>query len=376
MPGLLSLSSMLIIMRHRVPDPVGLRSVLLLRSVAFLLFMTAAILPLNSQTGGDNTYEFLNLSHSAFANSTGGISVASRRSDLTLPYFNPALLDASMDNDISLSFSTWVAGVSYGYASWARNTETAGTFAGGISFVSYGKFTAADETGNITGSFTAAEYCFNLLWSWQIDSAFTVGVNLKPVISNLERYFSAGICADIGAAYHNEKLLLDAGLVIRNAGLQIRGYTDNGGEPLPFEIIAGVTKRLSHAPFSFSLTLRHLEKPDLTHDYDTEDETPAGKIGEDVLRHIVAGVEILPSEAFWIGAGLDYKRRAEMRTQQRTGMAGFTAGFGIRTKAFEVAYAHDTFHPAGGTNHITLTLKPEIIFKKQPPLNKSGGTSL
>lgn len=358
------MSLMILRMRHRTPNLLSGIAVLQ-RWAVVLIFLTALPGPaLKGQTGGDNTYEFLNLSHSAFANATGGISVASWRSDLTLPYFNPAMLNAGMDNDISLSFSSWFAGIRYGYASWAHSTATAGNFAGGISFASYGTFTEADEAGNITGSFTAAEYGFNIIWSWQIDSSFSVGVNLKPVISNLERYFSAGLCADIGATYRNERLLLDAGLVIRNAGLQLVGYTGDGGEPLPFEIIAGATKRLAHAPFSFSLTLRHLEKPDMTFDYNPEDDAGQGGFGEDILRHIVLGVEILPSDAFWIGAGLDYQRRAEMQTGQRTGMAGFTAGFGIRTKAFELAFAHGAFHPAGGSNHITVTLKPDIIFKK------------
>lgn len=355
---------MILRMSQRAPNLLPGIAVLRQRAAGLLLLMVSATLTLKGQTGGDNTYEFLNLSHSAFANATGGITVASQRSDLALPYFNPALLDASMDNDISLSFSSWFAGIRYGYASWSHSTAAAGNFAGGISFISYGTFTEADEAGNITGSFTAAEYGFNIIWSWQIDSSFSVGVNLKPVISNLERYFSAGLCADIGATYSNERLMLDAGLVIRNAGLQLAGYTGNGVEPLPLEIIAGATKRLAHAPFSFSLTLRHLEKPDLTFDYDTEDDAGPGGFGEDILRHVVLGIEVLPSEAFWIGAGLDYQRRAEMRTGQRTGLAGFTAGFGIRTRAFELAFAHGVFHPAGGSNHLTVTLRPEIIFRK------------
>lgn len=358
------MSSMILRMRHRAPNLLPGIAVQRQWVVTLLFLMGVSGTALKGQTGGDNTYEFLNLSHSAFANATGGINVASRRSDLTLPYFNPALLNVSTDNDISLSFSSWFAGIRYGYASWARTTATSGNFAGGISFISYGTFTEADEAGNITGSFTAAEYAFNIIWSWQIDSSFSIGMNLKPVISHLERYFSAGLCADIGASYHNERLLLDAGLVIRNSGLQLVGYTGSGGEPLPFEIIAGAAKRLAHAPFSFSLTIRHLEKPDLTFDYNPEDDAGPGGVGEDILRHIVLGVEVLPSDAFWIGAGLDYQRRAEMRTGQRTGMAGFTAGFGIRTRAFELAFAHGAFHPAGGSNHITVTLRPEFIFKK------------
>jgi hypothetical protein len=334
-----------------------------MRHQALSLLLLFTLLPVRGQTGGDNTYEFLNLSHSAFASATGGITVSQGRNDLSLPYFNPALLSASMNNDISLSYSTYFAGINYGYAAYARNTETRGTFAAGVSFISYGSFTEADIAGNITGTFSAAEYAFNIIWSYRIDTSFTVGINIKPVLSNLERYFSAGLCADIGVAYHNQRLLLDAGLTVRNAGLQLKSYTGHGGEPLPFEIIAGATKRLAYAPFSFSLTVRHLEKPDLTYDYDTGDDIPEGGFGENILKHMVFGVEILPADAFWIGAGLNYQRRAEMRTEQRTGMAGFSAGFGFRTRAFELSFGHEAFHPAGGSNHLTLTLRPELIFK-------------
>jgi hypothetical protein len=330
-------------------------------------FFLIALLPVSGQTGGDNTYEFLNLSHSAFASATGGMTVSQTRNDLSLPYFNPALLTGSMNNDISLSFSTYFAGINYGYAAYARDMEKRGTLAAGLSFISYGSFTEADAEGNITGTFSAAEYAFNVIWSLRIDSSFTVGVNLKPVFSHLERYFSAGLCADIGATYHNNRLLLDAGLVIRNAGFQIKTYTGEGGEPLPFEIIAGATKRLAHAPFSFSLTFRHLEKPDLTFDYDTDDDIPSGGFGENLLRHLIFGVEILPADVFWLGAGLNYQRRSEMRIEQRTGMTGFTAGFGIRTKAFELAYGRDAYHLAGGSNHVTITIRPEVIFKNSTP---------
>ena len=330
-------------------------------------FFLLAFLPVSGQTGGDNTFEFLNLSHSAFATATGGMTVSQGRNDLSLPYFNPALLTGSMNNDISLSFSTYFAGINYGYAAWAHDMDKRGTMAAGLSFISYGSFTEADAEGNITGTFTASEYAFNLIWAMQIDSSFTVGVNLKPVFSHLERYFSAGICADIGAAYHNERLLLDAGLVIRNAGFQIKTYTGEGGEPLPFEIIAGATKRLAHAPFSFSLTLRHLEKPDLTHDYDTGDDIPSGGFGENLLRHVIFGIEILPADILWLGVGLNYQRRSEMRIEQRAGMTGFTAGFGIRTRAFELAYGRDAYHLAGASNHITITLRPELILKNQAP---------
>ncbi len=334
---------------------------LIYTTTTFILLLA----PLYSQTGGDNTYEFLNLSHSAFANATGGMTVSQSREDLSLPYYNPALLNQSMDNDISLSFSTYFAGITYGYASYARSAEGKGNFAGGISFITYGRFDEADAAGNITGTFSASEYAFNVIYSRIIDSSFTAGINIKPVFSILERYFSAGICADLGISYHNEKLLLDAGMAVKNAGFQIKSHTGERGEPLPFEIIAGVTKRLEHAPFRFSLTVRHIEKPGLTFDYDTTDDIAEGGLGENILKHMILGVELLPVENFWAAAGFNYQRRSELRAEQRTGTAGFSWGFGFRAKAFSLAFGRDTFHLAGAANHLTVTLIPENIFKNK-----------
>lgn len=334
-----------------------------MRQSALTLLFIVTLIPARGQTGGDNTFEFLNLNHSAFAAATGGLTVSRRVGDLSLTIFNPALLDPSTDNDISLSFSTFFAGVNYGYASYARDMHYLGMMAAGVSFISYGRFTEADEAGNITGTFTAAEYALSLNWSMELDSSFTVGATLKPVFSHLERYFSAGICADIGATYHNEKLLLDAGLTVRNAGFQVKTYTGEGGEPLPLEIIAGASKRLAYAPFCFSLTIRHIEKPDLTYDYNTSDDLTEGGPGLNILKHLILGLEIIPSDMFWIGAGLNFQRRIEMRTEQRTGMTGFSAGFGIKTNAFMLSYGREAFHLAGASNHLTITVRPEYLHK-------------
>ena len=157
--------------------------------------------------------------------------------------------------------------------------------------------------------------------------------------------------------------MIDAGLTVRNAGVEIKSHTGQGGEPLPFEIVAGATKRLAHAPLRFSLTLRHLEKPILTYDYDTEDDNEIKGVGENILRHMILGVELLPSENFWAGAGFNYQRRSELRTVQRAGMAGFSFGFGFTARAFSLSYGRDTFHLAGAANHLTFTLRPEQMFK-------------
>jgi hypothetical protein len=336
-----------------------------MKRLLIIIYISFACVRLFSQTGGDNTYEFLNLTHSAFAAATGGLTVSQSRSDLSLPYHNPALLNSSMRNDIALSYSRYLAGINYGYAAYGFGNDSVNNYAIGIGYVNYGSFTEADEAGNITGSFTAAEYVFNFIYSRPVDSLFTIGIDIKPVLSHLEKYFSAGICADIGITYINKESLLSAGLVIKNAGFQIKTYTGNRSESLPFEIQAGVTKQLAHAPLRFTLTLRHLEKYDLTYDYNTSDETVSNSIGENILRHVVLGVELLPGKNFWAGAGLNYQRRAELRTATKAGSAGLSWGFGFNARAFSLAFGRDTYHLAGAANHFSLVLYPGMIFKNR-----------
>ena len=333
-----------------------------MRQALVIIFIFLFCFHLKAQTGGDNTYEFLNINHSAFAAATGGITISQSHGDLSLPYFNPALLTTGMRKNLTLSYSRYFADINYGYAAWAFGHGTRDNYAAGLSYINYGSFTKADESGNITGTFKAAEYAFNLIYSRQLDSLFVIGIDIKPVLSHLERYFSAGICADIGVTYTNPDMLLSAGFVIKNAGFQLKTYTGENNELLPFEIQAGLTKGLSHAPFRFTLTLRHLEKFDLTYDYDTSDDVSSESAGENILKHLVFGLELLPSKNFWAGAGFNYQRRAEMRTVAKTGTAGLSWGFGFNGKAFTFAYGRDTYHLTGSANHFTITIFPRSSF--------------
>ncbi|MBK7626631.1 MAG: hypothetical protein IPJ16_05425 [Bacteroidales bacterium] len=49
------------------------------KKVLNLIFLSLIISPLYSQTGGDNVYEFLNLTHSGLVSSLGGTNVSLRR---------------------------------------------------------------------------------------------------------------------------------------------------------------------------------------------------------------------------------------------------------------------------------------------------------
>jgi hypothetical protein len=335
----------------------------------FILFLFTAT-NLLSQTGGDNVYEFLNLTNSGLVASLGGTNVSLRTPDLNLAYHNPSLLSAEMDKNLTISYVNYFAGINYGMSMYARSFPRAGNFAAGITYLNYGSFTESDESGIITGSFKAAEYAMSLIWSRSVDSVFSFGVNLKPVLSHLERYTSFGMAIDAGASYQSRNKLFSAGFVLKNIGLQITTYTGETRENLPFEIQAGVTQRLAHAPFRFSLTLRHLEKFDLTHTYDENSDasgttaSSASGFGENMLRHMVIGAEVIPHKNFYFSAGYNYQRRREMQIESRVSTVGFSWGFGINTSYLSLGFGRATYHLAAASNHITLILRPDMIYRK------------
>lgn len=335
----------------------------------FILFLFTGT-RLLSQTGGDNVYEFLNLTHSGLVASLGGSNVSLRTTDLNIAYHNPSLLSAEMDKNLTISYVNYFAGINYGMSMYARSFQQAGNFAAGITYLNYGSFSESDESGNISGSFNAAEYAMSLIWSRSVDSVFSFGVNLKPVLSQLERYTSFGMAIDAGASYQSRNKLFSAGFVLKNIGLQITTYTGETREKLPFEIQAGVSQRLAHAPFRFSLTLRHLEKFDLTHTYD-ETSDPSGTtassasgFGENMLRHMVFGAEVIPHKNFYFSAGYNYQRRREMQIESRASTVGFSWGFGINTSYLSLGFGRASYHLAAASNHINLIIRPDMLYRK------------
>lgn len=340
------------------------------KKIFIILVFSMLFTSLFSQTGGDNVYEFLNLTHSAYVSSVGGTNVSVYNNDLNLAWHNPGLLNSSMDKSIMLNYVNYFAGINYGMAMYSRSFEGIGSFGTGITYLNYGSFTEADESGNITGSFTASEYAFSIMYSHAIDTLFSIGANLKPILSHLENYTSFGMALDLGASYHSRNNLLSAGITLRNIGLQLTSYAGENKQPLPFEIQAGVSQRLAHAPFRFSFTLRHLEKFDLTHQYITpvstsESVAKDNDFGENLLRHMIFGIELIPHKNFYLAGGYNYQRRSELKVESKVSTVGLSWGFGFKTSIIDIEFGRATYHLAGSSNHISLIFRPDKIYKRE-----------
>lgn len=349
-----------------------------MKGLQILLFFILIPFYISAQVGGSYTYAFLNQTNSARVAALGGKAVALPNDDLNLPFHNPSLLSENMHNHLVMNYVGYFADIKYGYVSYARSYNEKGNFAAGLHYINYGQFPYADAFGVRNGYFDASEYALNLIYSRKIDSMLTVGVNIKPIYSSFESYSSFGIAADLGITWYNPDRLFSAALVIKNLGVQLSTYYgDAEREKLPFEIQAGVSQKLAHAPFRFSFVFQHLQKWDLQYEstlentnsfgFDEESESASNKleeIGDNLLRHAIIGMEFLPGENFYVSLGYNYLRRQEMKINA-PGMVGFSWGFGFRLSKFHFSYGRASYHQAGGSNHFSLSTNLSEFYQRR-----------
>jgi hypothetical protein len=331
-------------------------------SIIFLLPGNSAF----SQIGGDETYQFLGLIPSARIAAVGGKMLPVRDNDLNLVFGNPALLNAAMDKQFSFSHVKYYADIDFGHVGFASRLGEGQTMLFGVHYMGYGDFTERDVTGVEIGRIKASEYSFNVSYARDIlDSSFSVGATLKTIYSNFADYKSFGMAADVGLNYYFHKSLLDLSLVVKNFGYQLKGYREGEKERLPLDLQFGISKRLSKAPFRFSLVLHQLQNGDITY----KDPAKDGKLdpltgepvevkittGDKILRHVVFGTELLLSKNFHIRAGYNFQRRKELSVETKKSTIGLSYGLGLRLSRFHFSYGRAAYHLAGPSNHFTIS---------------------
>ena len=353
-----------------------------------LLFLWLGISPAFSQIGGSSTYDFLDIPTSARASAMGGNYVTTRDGDLGVAANNPSFLDSSVDRHLILTYVPYFAGIQYGYASYAQYFKKIGTFDASIKYVDYGTFTQADNAGNITGTFSAADYLLNIGYGRPIkDSTFSIGGNFKMVYSHLAQYTSMGVAIDAGASYVSRNHRFFAGLLIQNVGTQIKDYTTGNAEALPFDIQGGIAEKLLHAPFRFNLTFQHLQTWDLTYVDPVDSQSVNPLTGQAVtksaflgfadklMRHLIPGVEVLIGKNFSLRFAYNYERRQELKLAGKTGLIGFSGGFGIKIYKFQISYALASYHLGGTSNTFTIGFNLDDFVPHKAATNDLPGIS-
>lgn len=335
-----------------------------------IILMSFSLL-VSAQIGGDQVYEFVNLSNSARITALGGNLITVSDDDVNLAYANPANLNEKMHRQLTVNsqFLFSGTGIWTGYVGYGHHWEAKDlTFHAGLQFVDYGTFQGTDEAGVFTNEFEAAEYALVLGVSKQLSERLWVGANFKNIFSNLESYASYGMGLDLAANYKNETSKLQLSLVVKNIGAQISTY-EAERSPIPFEAQIGLSKQLDRLPFRFSIIYHHLNRWNILYDDPNSEEdiliiggnnqgrTNAQIWLDNFFRHFIFNGEFLfgKNENMRLRLGYNVQRRGELSIDGVRSLAGFSFGAGFKVKRFRIDYGRSYYHIAGATNHIGIS---------------------
>ena len=219
---------------------------------------------------------------------------------------------------------------------------------------------ATDLSGAVTGTFNASDLAVTLTYSHDISERLRGGISLKYIHSSYETYSAGAIGVDLGINYYNPDKDLSFSLVAKNLGGQVKKFNDKR-DKLPWDIQLGFSKGLGSTPFRISVTAFNLTKWKLPY-YEpadkgnvTSDLVKKDKFASNLFRHLVFGLEYMPTDRIYIAAGYNYKTRTDMSTYKRNFLSGVSIGGGMKVKAlgFGVAFAQP--HTGATTFMFNLT---------------------
>ncbi len=319
-----------------------------------------------SQTlGGSSAYQFLKFPASPQTAALGGLNLTNQSNDLSLAFNNPAQLDSSMHSQMVANFNSLYAGVKNLHWMMAyRNPFIQTNFAASVFYFDYGNTLQTDASGNVLGEYKPRDFVVQVSASREYMNRWKYGVSVKLLSSNYGVYRSSAIAADVGVLYRDTANFLQASVVAVNMGSQLKRYNSAVPEELPFDLQAGISKRLAKAPIRFSLTAHHLHQFNLNYSdtaFNNENGIPASKNGkftfDKLFQHLVFSTQILIGERVELTAGYNYLRGKELRIyNSANGLTGFSFGVGMLLPKLQLRYARTQLQNNISYNQLGLNI--------------------
>ena len=277
-----------------------------------------------------SAYNFLRLPVSAHAAALGGDNITIIDDDQMLIFSNPALLASVSDKSISLSYMNYMAGTSMAGAAFNRVVKEKASWAASAQYIGYGTMKQTGTDGTQLGEFSAKDIAVAGYFSYMLSERIVGGITAKFVTSYIGNYSSIGMGVDLGLNYYDPDHDWSVSLVGKNLGGQLKAYDDEY-DPMPIDILLGVSKRFAHTPFRVSATL-----VDLNH------------WNYKFTNHLVVGIDAALSESIWLGAGYNFRRANEMNIDDADGGgthgAGLSFGAGLNLQRFKLNIAYGKYH--------------------------------
>lgn len=315
-----------------------MRRIFLLFTLTITLFAPTFVEAQNEST---TIFNFLSLPTSAHVTALGGANVSLYDDDASLLFHNPALMSNAPHRSINLGFFTYMQGIKAGNAAWTMAAGERGTWGIGAQFVGYGTMKEMNVEGIEMGDFSALDMAISGGYAYTLTDHLAGGATGKFVYSKYGPYTSVALAVDLGLNYLNADKGFSASLVAANLGGQVKPFADHR-ENLPIDLRIGITKQLAKAPIRFSITMVDLTRWTSNSYYNPSRETE--KAGRILLNHFVVGVDVIPMDLFYVSAGYNFRRAAELKAAGSTHAAGLSFGAGINVKKFSLGLAYAKYH--------------------------------
>lgn len=308
-----------------------------LKRILFLSLILA--LYINSFSQQQTVYNFLRLDADARSASLAGSFVATSN-DVNGIHYNPSSLATYENKKASVGFYKYLLDINSGNAAYSQKIKNYGYFGVGIKYVNYGSFDKYDDNFNNTGTFGANDLAITFAYANKYAEKLKIGAGLKFIYSSIDDYNSIAIATDLGAMYTLDEKSFNIGLSILNIGTQLKTYSGTR-ENLPIDLRAGISKKLEYLPLTFNIGFSNLADS-----YDNFFER---------FKNIIVGGEFSVSDNINLRLGYNNPLRQNYKTGNSIGLAGFSAGIGIKFKEiYRIDYAYNSFGNLGGTHRINI----------------------
>ena len=327
-------------------------------------FFIFSICSIKGQVGGEQIYQFLNLSSSARQVALGG-EVLTLLDDVNQPIWNPSVINEDLDNKLSVNYTSYLAGINIGSLSYSKLiTRRFGVIHGSIKYLDYGTLIGSDEQGNETGDFGASDIAVSIGYAFNIPKTnFFIGSNVRFINATISNFSSIGISTDIALLYNNPYKSFTITLVARNIGTQIQTFNGEK-EQTPFKLALGGSYLLEHVPLKWYATIDNIQKWNISVANPSERTTDLeGNVSEaninflkNTFRHFIIGAELFPKRKINLRLGYNFRRAAELKLQEVRTFGGFSFGFGIKMKKVKLNYAYSKYHSAANASTFSLLI--------------------
>lgn len=318
-----------------------------------------------SQNGaGESSFLTSQLGFQSVFIGMGGYSSSYTETQSAMYLYNPAFLDSSSKGKLSLGYTRYIGRTNATELGYSMGQRGKFQYAFGFKYLGYGKNETYDLNGNNIGTWSAADFSFKGLASYQVDSSLKIGASLQQAVVQLPQNSLTASLIDIGIYYKEPNSTWAAALLFKGMG-KVYGIDQKS----PLDIQIGLSKKPKNAPFRLLLTLYGLQQWDvLTEDEKTLDETIdpiSGEVvkekrwiwGDNAMRHLHTAMEWQFGQ-MRLFTGFNYERRKTLQIETAPGLVGMSMGIGFTTKRWEFNYAWSNFNPSNLVHSFGIVFQP------------------